>query len=135
MSPSIPTVPLNDKRAIPAIAFGTGSALFGNDATTAVVQALEGGFNHIDTAQAYRNEESVGEALRQAFGKSYAPYGDEKIDVEGQTLGAFRREDIWITTQPTESRLPEMSRRSRDMDKRETLGGGSQAVEPMVRSE
>ncbi|KAG8685917.1 hypothetical protein FRC09_014464, partial [Ceratobasidium sp. 395] len=98
MSPSIPTVPLNDKRAIPAIAFGTGSALFGKDATTAVVQALEGGFSHIDTAQAYRNEESVGEALRQAFGKSYAPYEDEKIDVEGQTLGSFRREDIWVTT-------------------------------------
>ncbi|QRV92641.1 aldo/keto reductase family protein [Ceratobasidium sp. AG-Ba] len=98
MSTSIPTVPLNDKRELPVIGFGTGSALYGKDATTYVVQALEGGFNHIDTAQAYRNEESVGEALRKAFGKTPTLYGDEKIDLEKQTLGNVRREDIWITT-------------------------------------
>ncbi|KAG8697170.1 hypothetical protein FRC08_006693 [Ceratobasidium sp. 394] len=98
MSPSVPTVPLNDKRAIPTIAFGTGSALRGKNATAFVVQALDGGFNHIDTAQAYRNEESVGEALRQAFGKLPRPHGGEKLDLEGQTLGKVGREDIWVTT-------------------------------------
>ncbi|KAG9120381.1 hypothetical protein FRC07_004148 [Ceratobasidium sp. 392] len=98
MSPSIPTIPLNDKRSIPSIAFGTGSALYGKDATTYVAQALEGGFNHIDTAQAYRNEESVGEALHRAFGRVCRLNGDEKIDIEGQTLDKIRREDIWVTT-------------------------------------
>ncbi|CAE7222200.1 unnamed protein product [Rhizoctonia solani] len=94
---SIPTLPLNDKNAIPAIAFGTGTALFGKDATAYVVQAIEGGFNHIDTAQIYRNEESVGEALRQAFGESAAT-GENRADIEKQKIGKFVREDIWVTT-------------------------------------
>ncbi|CAE6351560.1 unnamed protein product [Rhizoctonia solani] len=96
MSP-IPTLPLNDKRAIPAIAFGTGTALYGKDATAYVVQAIEGGFNHIDTAQVYKNEESVGEALRQAFGETTAAR-NEKVDIEKQKLGRLARDDIWVTT-------------------------------------
>jgi diketogulonate reductase-like aldo/keto reductase len=92
---SIPTLPLNDKRAIPAIAFGTGTALFGKNATAYVAQAIEGGFNHIDTAQIYRNEESVGEALCQAFGEIV---GDEKVDIEKQKHGKLTRDDIWVTT-------------------------------------
>ncbi|KAF8755267.1 Aldo kereductase [Rhizoctonia solani] len=75
MSP-IPTLPLNDKRAIPAIAFGTGSALFGKDAT------------------AY---ESVGEALKQAFGEAEL-VGKDKVDIEKQKLGKLVRDDIWVTT-------------------------------------
>ncbi|KAF8599457.1 Aldo/keto reductase [Ceratobasidium sp. AG-I] len=86
MTPSIPTLPLNDKRSIPAIAFGTGTALYGRDATAYIVQALRGGFNHIDTAQIYKNEESVGRALWEAFGKKEKENsGDEKVD-------------IWVTT-------------------------------------
>ncbi|CAE6489896.1 unnamed protein product [Rhizoctonia solani] len=96
MSP-IPTLPLNDERAIPAIAFGTGTALFGKDATAYVLQAIEGGFNHIDTAQIYQNEESVGEALRQAFGET-AVIGNGSVDVEKQKPGKFVRENIWVTT-------------------------------------
>jgi diketogulonate reductase-like aldo/keto reductase len=100
MSRVIPTLPLNDKRAIPAIGFGTGTALYGKDATGYVVQAIEGGFNHIDTAQMYQNEESVGEALREVFRKGEkAPFRDEKVDLElGQPVGKIRREDIWVTT-------------------------------------
>ncbi|KAG8689553.1 hypothetical protein FRC11_001986, partial [Ceratobasidium sp. 423] len=93
----IPTPPLNDKRAIPAIAFGTGTALFGKDATAYVAQAIEGGFNHIDTAQVYGNEESVGEALRQAFGET-ATVGNDRVDIEKQKLRRPVREDIWVTT-------------------------------------
>jgi diketogulonate reductase-like aldo/keto reductase len=98
MSFSIPTFPLNDKRNIPAIAYGTGSVLKGQDATGYVVQAIEGGFNHIDTAQVYDNEYTVGEALRQAFGRKSCVYGNEKIDVEEQTVGKLKREEIWVTT-------------------------------------
>ncbi|CAE6411147.1 unnamed protein product [Rhizoctonia solani] len=93
---SIPTLPLNDKRAIPAIGFGTGTALFGKDATAYVLQAIEGGFNHIDTAQLYRNEESVGEALRQALGETAV--ASSGTDVEKQKLGSSVRENIWVTT-------------------------------------
>ncbi|KAG5643161.1 hypothetical protein DXG03_001491 [Asterophora parasitica] len=57
-------VKLNDGHEIPAIGFGTGSALYGKDARDYVVQAVETGFSHVDTAQIYRNEDSVGEAIR-----------------------------------------------------------------------
>ena len=62
-----------------------------------VLQAIEGGFNHIDTAQVYQNEESVGEALRQAFGEA-ATAGNDRVDIEKQKLGKFVRDDIWVTT-------------------------------------
>ncbi|KAJ6537698.1 NADP-dependent oxidoreductase domain-containing protein [Mycena capillaripes] len=45
------TLPLNDGKNIPAIAFGTGSTYKRTDVTRYVQQALEAGFWHIDTAQ------------------------------------------------------------------------------------
>ncbi|KAG6816538.1 hypothetical protein H0H87_005315 [Tephrocybe sp. NHM501043] len=59
-------VKLNDGNEIPAIAFGSGSALYGKDAADYVVQAIEAGFSHLDTAQVYKNEESVGVAIRES---------------------------------------------------------------------
>jgi len=35
------------------------------DAGTSVLQALEAGYRHIDSAQAYRNEEAVGQGIAQ----------------------------------------------------------------------
>lgn len=61
MSPS--TLALNDGTHTPWIAFGTGTALFGRDATTAVRVAIQNGFSHLDGAQAYRNEESLGAGI------------------------------------------------------------------------
>ncbi|KZV91546.1 Aldo/keto reductase [Exidia glandulosa HHB12029] len=61
-----PLIKLNDGNEIPGIAYGTGSARFGKDATVFVKQAISTGFTHIDTAQAYQNEDSVGLALSQA---------------------------------------------------------------------
>ncbi|KAG6810669.1 hypothetical protein H0H92_010817 [Tricholoma furcatifolium] len=58
-------VKLNDGNEIPEIGFGTGSALYRKDATDSVIQAIEAGFSHLDTAQIYDNEESVGEAIRE----------------------------------------------------------------------
>lgn len=60
------TIELNDGYKIPVIAFGTGTANRGRDATDYVAQALEVGFAHIDTAQIYRNEDSVGTAIRES---------------------------------------------------------------------
>ncbi|KAG8888633.1 hypothetical protein FRB98_007306 [Tulasnella sp. 332] len=62
---------------IPSIAFGTGSALYGQDVVEYVVQAIHAGFSHIDTAQAYKNESSTGVALKET---------------------GIARNDIWITT-------------------------------------
>jgi aryl-alcohol dehydrogenase-like predicted oxidoreductase len=36
------------------------------DARTSVLQALEAGYRHIDSAQAYRNEEAVGQGIAES---------------------------------------------------------------------
>ncbi|KAJ7685796.1 NADP-dependent oxidoreductase domain-containing protein [Mycena polygramma] len=60
------TLPLNDGKAIPAIAFGTGSIYKRVDVTQYVQQALDAGFWHIDTAQFYETEEFVGKVIHES---------------------------------------------------------------------
>lgn len=50
---------------IPSIGFGTWQ-LKGDTATEAVKTALETGYRHIDTAQAYENEKAVGDGIQAA---------------------------------------------------------------------
>ncbi|KAF8129908.1 Aldo keto reductase [Boletus edulis] len=57
---------LNSGYAIPSIAFGTWTLGNGQDPIDQVAQSLENGFDHIDTAQSYRNEAEVGVALRES---------------------------------------------------------------------
>jgi len=59
-------VKLNDGNEMPAIAFGTGSKWKGHDVTEYVEQAIELGFSHIDTAQYYRTEKYVGQAIKES---------------------------------------------------------------------
>ena len=51
---------------IPCIGFGTWQAADGEVATEAVKAALRAGYRHIDTAAIYRNEESVGRAIKES---------------------------------------------------------------------
>ena len=51
---------------IPCLGFGTWQTPDGDVAVEAVRCALDAGYTHIDTAQAYRNEESVGKAIRES---------------------------------------------------------------------
>lgn len=51
---------------IPAIGFGTWQVADGAEAVGAVKAALKAGYRHIDTAQGYGNEESVGRAIRES---------------------------------------------------------------------
>lgn len=60
------TRPLQDGNAIPILGLGVWQVPNGRACVDAVRWALELGYRHIDTAQAYGNEESVGEALRQS---------------------------------------------------------------------
>jgi diketogulonate reductase-like aldo/keto reductase len=74
-------IPLvNGRGAIPAVGFGT---LIPDRAETkrAVTTALGVGFRHFDCAERYRNEEAVGDALREAF-----------------EAGTVQREDVFVTT-------------------------------------
>jgi len=75
--PEQPTRTLNDGNKIPLLGLGVWQVPNGRECVDAVRWALELGYRHIDTAQAYGNEESVGQALRAS---------------------GVPREDIFITT-------------------------------------
>jgi len=57
---------LADGRRIPVLGLGVWQVPDGAECVNAVRWALELGYRHIDTAQAYGNEESVGRALRDS---------------------------------------------------------------------
>lgn len=57
---------LADGNRIPILGLGVWQVPNGPECVRAVRWALEAGYRHIDTAQAYGNEESVGEGLRQS---------------------------------------------------------------------
>ncbi|KAA9149722.1 aldo/keto reductase [Amycolatopsis acidicola] len=60
---TVPGIRLNNGVTIPQFGFGVFQIPEGETAT-AVRAALDAGYRHIDTAQLYRNEEAVGEAIR-----------------------------------------------------------------------
>lgn len=76
------TYELANGKSIPVIGFGTWQSENGKECYEAVLEALRCGYRHIDTAAAYGNEESVGQAI--------ADFLDETDDVS--------REDLFITT-------------------------------------
>jgi 2,5-diketo-D-gluconate reductase A len=63
---AVPVQTLADGHVIPTLALGVWQAPDGRQTADAVRWALELGYRHIDTAQAYGNEESVGEGFRQS---------------------------------------------------------------------
>ena len=68
---------LVDGNEIPLLGFGVWQVPEGRECEEAVAWALEAGYRHIDTAQAYGNEASVGRAVRES---------------------GLAREDVYITT-------------------------------------
>ncbi|KLO09864.1 Aldo/keto reductase [Schizopora paradoxa] len=84
------TISLSDGTSTPWLAFGTGTAYYQKAATDGVLLAFEHGFTHIDAAQIYMNEESVGDAIAA----SKKPRGDMYITTklyqlaEGQTVSS-----------------------------------------------
>ncbi len=65
MTTSVPTITLAHGAEIPAIGLGTWP-LLGAEGTAAVRTAIEAGYRLIDTAENYRNEEAVGQGLRDS---------------------------------------------------------------------
>lgn len=68
---------LADGNAIPLLGLGVWQVSDGRECEDAVRWALQAGYRHVDTAQAYGNESSVGRALRES---------------------GLPREDVFITT-------------------------------------
>jgi 2,5-diketo-D-gluconate reductase A len=73
----VPTRALADGNEIPLLGMGVWQVPNGPECVNAVRWALDAGYRHIDTAQAYGNEESVGQGLRES---------------------GVPREDVFITT-------------------------------------
>ena len=64
LSTATPTVTLTAGAKMPLIGFGT-HPLRGQEATEAILQALDLGYRSVDTATRYQNQDAVGAALRQ----------------------------------------------------------------------
>ena len=66
------------------------------DARTSVLQALEAGYRHIDSAQAYRNEEAVGQGVAESSVKREDIFVSKKY-IMGSSQRRFREELIAIS--------------------------------------
>lgn len=89
----VPSLTLNDGRAIPQLGFGVFQ-IAPAQTERAVSSALELGYRHIDTAQGYRNEKEVGAAV---------------------AASGLARGDVWITSKLTNSaHRPDEARRAFD---------------------
>jgi 2,5-diketo-D-gluconate reductase A len=66
MTTGDPLRTLADGNQIPLLGLGVWQVPNGPETVNAVRWALEAGYRHIDTAQAYGNEESVGQGLRES---------------------------------------------------------------------
>eukprot|EP00929_Paragymnodinium_shiwhaense_P051722 TRINITY_DN25988_c0_g4_i1.p1 TRINITY_DN25988_c0_g4~~TRINITY_DN25988_c0_g4_i1.p1 ORF type:complete len:315 (+),score=67.42 TRINITY_DN25988_c0_g4_i1:88-1032(+) len=62
----VPSITLNDGSKMPALGLGVYVASPGEETYNSVKWALEVGYRMIDTAQMYRNEQSVGDAIRDS---------------------------------------------------------------------
>ena len=60
------TYTLSNGQTIPVVGFGTWQTPDGDVAEASVLAALKAGYRHIDTAAAYKNEESVGRAIAKS---------------------------------------------------------------------
>ena len=86
---------LNDKNKIPALGLGT-FLLSPQDAESAVISALNNGYNLIDTANAYLNERAVGRGIKKS--------GIKRDNV-------FLESKLWPTVYTKETAIDEMLNR------------------------
>ncbi|KRM55242.1 aldo/keto reductase [Lacticaseibacillus sharpeae] len=70
---------------IPQVGFGTWQIPAGDVAYTSVANALKAGYRHIDTATAYRNEASVGAAIRDSGIARDQIFVTSKLPAEAKT--------------------------------------------------
>ncbi|MET3600249.1 aldo/keto reductase [Martelella mangrovi] len=75
---------------IPQIGFGTWRRR-GDEAYRTVLAALEAGYRHIDTAQAYDNEAEVGRALADSGLKPGDVFVTTKVWIDNYDEGTFRK--------------------------------------------
>jgi len=93
MSSIVPDIELNDKNKIPQIGLGLWQVRKETDLKTAFKAAVDAGYRHFDTAQAYHNEQMVGRAWKESGLKRDELFITTKIAVvnfgKDHTLRAF----------------------------------------------
>ncbi|MFI6316839.1 aldo/keto reductase [Nonomuraea sp. NPDC050556] len=85
---------LADGNTLPLLGLGVWQVPDGRGCVDAVLWALEAGYRHIDTAQAYRNEASVGKALKESglardevfVTTKFFPRGDDPVRAAEESL-------------------------------------------------
>ena len=83
---------LADGNEIPMLGLGVWQVKAGDEAENSVRWALEMGYRHVDTAQAYGNEESVGQALREKrFELLVEPAGLKQVGDDDRIRGGAGR--------------------------------------------
>ncbi|KIJ35762.1 hypothetical protein M422DRAFT_261943 [Sphaerobolus stellatus SS14] len=111
MSTTVTRVLKNGSK-VPWIGFGTGTALYNRDAEKDVLRAIDAGFIHLDGAQAYGNEDSLGKAIANAKVPRESLWVTTKLGaLNGQTVeeslkGSLQRlgldyVDLWLIHTPT----------------------------------
>jgi len=94
--PTKHTITLNDGTCVPWLGFGTGSALFRQDATEFVRSAIDNGIIHLDGAQMYKNETSLGAGIKASRKPRSDLYIVTKLDAlkPGQTVKETLKESL-----------------------------------------
>lgn len=102
---------LSNGQAIPALGLGVWQVASGAECERAVLAALERGYRLIDTAQAYRNERSVGKAFRDSgipreeifLTTKYYPGGGDPVGQAQQSLERLGTDyvDLYLVHWPT----------------------------------
>ena len=81
------TKKLNNGVEIPYLGVGVFQVKDGEETINAVRWAVEAGYRHIDTASAYRNERSVGQAIRQSGINRKALFVTTKLAIDDMRQG------------------------------------------------
>ena len=98
---------IQDRSGIPSVGLGTFGRT-GEEGTAAILKAIELGYRHLDTAQSYGTEGSVGEAVRRS---------------------GLPRADFFITTKVGDARLD----RAQFLPKREDVFGADEYEQPELQ--
>jgi 2,5-diketo-D-gluconate reductase A len=83
---TVPTILLNDGRAMPQLGLGTAS-LDDDRVAPAIVAAIEAGYRHVDTAYRYGNQRGVGQGIRDSGIERGELFVTTKLDGEFQGDG------------------------------------------------
>ena len=76
------TIKLNNGVEMPVLGFGVFQITDPAECARCVVDAIQVGYNHIDTAASYQNEEAVGRGIKKSVAQIIPRWlGERKLDV------------------------------------------------------